>query len=169
MTQRKTKPASPVATSRLVPVNPYEAFRLVVYGYSQGVKVLADRLGMSAGVLYNKADATVESQAQPTLRDLVAVTRETGDPLVLESLDRMFGRTGIALAQGPASDAALLELLAKVGSEHGQMCQALTEGLDDRVFTRSELEAVRSECMDTINALLVLAHRLEGIVDDVPR
>ena len=70
MTHRKHKSA-PV--TQLVPVNPYEAFRLVAYGY--GVKELAERLGMSPGVLYNKADASVESQAQPHERKYSLLNR----------------------------------------------------------------------------------------------
>lgn len=160
MTHRKPKTAPALS---VVPVNPYEAFRLVVY--SHGVKELAERLGMSPGVLYNKADANVESQAQPTLRDLVAVTRETGDVRVLESLNRLFGRASVELTRAPASDAALLELLAHVASEHGAMCSALNLGLGEAGFTHAEFEAVRTEGLDLINAVLQFLQRLEGLVD----
>jgi hypothetical protein len=160
MTHRKPKTAPAL---QAVPVNPYEAFRLVVY--SHGVKELAERMGMSPGVLYNKADASVESQAQPTLRDVVAVTRETGDMRILESLNRLFGRGSVELKQVPASDAALLELLAHVGSEHGAMCAALTAGLAEAGFTPGEFETVRGEAFDLINAVLQFVQRLEGLVD----
>lgn len=164
MTHRKPKTA-PAATAAhaVVPVNPYEAFRLVAYGY--GVKELAERMGLSPGVLWNKADASVESHAQPTLRDLIAVTRETGDMRVLESLNRLFDRGSYDLTPVPPSDAALLELLATVGSEHGAMCQVLHRGLADRQFTPADFEAVRAEAFDLINAVLAFVQRLEGLVD----
>jgi len=160
MTQRKPKPAP---TPPVVPVNPYEAFRLVVY--SHGVKELAERMGMSPGVLYNKADANVESQAQPTLRDLMAVTRETGDMRILESLNRLFDRGSYDLTPVPPSDEALLELLAVVGSEQGAMCSALIRGLSDRRFTPDDFQAVRAEAFDVINAVLAFVQRTEGLVD----
>lgn len=160
MAQRNPKPA-PI--TQLVPVNPYEAFRLVVY--SHGVKELAERMGMSPGVLYNKADANVESQAQPTLRDLMAVTRETGDMRILESLNRLFDRGSFDLTPVPPSDEAMLDLLTVVGSEHGAMCTALNRGLSDRRFTPDDFQAVRAEAFDVINAVLALVQRTEGLID----
>lgn len=162
MTHRKPKPAAGAALD--VPVNPYEAFRLVAYTF--GVKELAERLGMTPGVLYNKADASVESLAQPTLRDLIAVTRETGDMRVLESLNRLFGRASVELTHAPACDVALLELLMAVGIEKGQMCEALRLGLEDTRFTRKEFEAVKSEGLDLVNAVLAFLARAEGLIDE---
>lgn len=159
MTPKKHKPAA----ADLVPVSPWAAFRLVAY--TAGVKELAERLGMSPGVLYNKADADVESHAQPTLRDLIAVTRETGDMRIVQSLCRLFGLATYELAPVPASDAALLELLAKVGSEQGAMCTALNRGLADGAFTPQDFADVRAEAFDVINAVLAFVHRLEGVVD----
>lgn len=163
MTHRKPKAEPGTAAHAVVPVNPYEAFRLVAYGY--GVKELAERMGMSPGVLWNKADASVESHAQPTLRDVIAVTRETGDMRILESLNRLFYRGSYDLTPLPPSDAALLELLAKVGSEQGAMCTALQKGLADRQFTPEDFAAVRAEAFDVINAVLAFVQRLEGLVD----
>lgn len=159
MTHRKTESAL-----GQTPVNPYEAFRVVACGY--GVKELAERLGMSPGVLWNKTDASVESHAQPTLRDLIAVTRETGDMRILESLNRLFDRASFDLTPVPPSDVALLQLLAKVGSEKGQMCQALNKGLEDKRFSADDFAAVRAEGFDVINAVLAFLQRLEGLVDE---
>ncbi|MEQ1660296.1 MAG: hypothetical protein ABL896_16130, partial [Hylemonella sp.] len=62
--------------------NPYEAFKRLIY--SNGVPYMARLMGLKPGSLYNKADADVESQAQPTLRDLVLATQNTGDCSVLD-------------------------------------------------------------------------------------
>jgi hypothetical protein len=50
--------------------------------------------------LYNKCDADDDSHHQPTLRDVVRVTRATGDPRVLDSLDRMFNRASYDVSAG---------------------------------------------------------------------
>ena len=147
-----------------VPESPFEAFRVVVY--SAGAEKLAARLGMNRGTLYNKADADVESHHQPTLRDVIAVTRETGDMRILESLDRLFDRAGYDLAPGPVSDEALLELLCEVGSEHGAMQHVLKHALADGDFSIGDLLAVRAEAYDLIGAVLNFVQRLEGLVDD---
>ncbi len=147
-----------------VPVSPFEAFRVVVYTY--GVERMANRLGMNRGTLYNKCDADVESHHQPTLRDVVAVTRESGDMRVLDSLDRLFDRAAYDVAPGVASDAALLELLCKVGSDSGDLHSAVGKALADGAFTAEELRAVRAEAYDLVSAVLSFVQRLEGLVDD---
>lgn len=146
-----------------VPESPFEAFRLVAYAYD--VKRLADRLGMNRGTLYNKCDADVDSHHQPTLRDVIAITRETQDMRILESLNRLFDRASIDMRPGPVSDEALLELLLRVSSEKGQMAQALRSGLADKQFCHADYMAVRAEAFDLINAVLDFVQRLEGLVD----
>ena len=155
---------TPINHNPAVPESPFEAFRRVVY--TAGAESLANRLGMNRGTLYNKADADVESHHQPTMRDVIAVTRETGDMRILESLDRMFGRAGYEMTPGPVSDVALMELLCVVCSEHGAMNHALMTGLADKKFDREELRKVRAEAHDLINAVLNFVQRLEGLVDD---
>lgn len=157
-------PRTPMFTKHEVPVSPFEAFRAVVTTY--GVKDLAERLGMKTGVLWNKADADVESHHQPTLRDVIAITRETQDPRILESLNRLFDRATIDLRPGPVSDEAVLDLLLRVSSEKGQMAQALRNGYADTRFCRDDYMAVRGEAFDLINAVLDFLQRLEGLVDE---
>lgn len=147
-----------------VPHNPQEAFRQVVYAY--GVKQMAAALLMNEGTLHNKCNADEDSHHKPTLKDVMHVTRVSGDTRILESLDRMFGRAGYDVAPGEVSDMALLELLAKVASEHGAMNRALIDGLQDKAFSQAELQAVRAEAFDVINAVLCFVQRLEGLVDE---
>lgn len=159
------KPISHAVAKDEVPANPYEAFRLVVTRY--GVKNMADRTGMKAGTLWNKADADVESHHQPTLRDVINVTRESGDTTVLDSLDRLFDRAAFALAPPETcSDEALLDLLLKVGTDHGDLCTAVRHALADQKFTRQDMQKVRSEAFDLVSQVLAFVHRLEGFIDD---
>lgn len=155
---------TPLFTKHEVPVSPFDAFRAVATAY--GVKDLAERLSMKPGTLWNKVDADVESHNQPTLRDVIAITRETQDMRILESLNRLFERATIDLRPGPVSDEAVLELLLRVSSEKGQMAQALRNGYADRRFCRDDYQAVRGEAFDVINAVLDFVQRLEGLVDE---
>ena len=149
-----------------VPLSPFEAFRLVVYG--QDVPTLAREMGLKPGTLWNKADADDDSHAQPTLRDVIQVTRLTGDTTILESLDRMFDRAGFPLPppNDGVSDAALLELLLGVGSEHGQLCQAVQRALTDARFSSDELQRIRGEAFDLVSQVMAFLSRVEGLVDD---
>lgn len=157
--------ASPRQVKDEVPSNPHEAFKLACYSY--GVKKLADRLTMKPGVLYNKCDADPESHHQPTLRDVLAVTRETGDMRVIDSLNRHFGRAAYDVGEPAAcNDVALLDLLLRVGSDHGDLCTAVRNALEDHRFSREEIVRVRSEAFDLISQVLAFVHRLEGLVDE---
>jgi hypothetical protein len=147
-----------------IPHSPFDAFRLVAYRY--GVQALAAEIGAKTGTLYNKCDADDDSHHQPTLRDVVLVTRITQDTAILESMCRMFGLATYELSAEPVSDVALLELLCKVGGESGEMHKALHTALGDGKFTLADLRLVRAEAHDLITAVLNLVQRLEGLVDD---
>lgn len=150
--------------NELQPASPYEAFRQLVYLF--GVEDLARLMGYKTGTLYNKADADAESHHQPTLRDVVLATELTGDYRVLDSLDEMFGRAAYDVRyMGNTSDEALLELLAKLGKEHGEFHAALHKALIDRKFTRDEFNHIRAEAFDTVSALMTVVSRLEGLID----
>lgn len=168
-TARMRKPApvrSHIDTEHAVDANPLKAFRDVVY--AAGVPDLADELTMSAGVLYNKADAyrKPESYHQPHLRDVINVTRITGDMRILESLDRMFGRTAFdTKPMESCSDEALLELLCRVGKEKGDLCAAVQRALQAKRFTPEHLQGIRSEALDLISEVMAFVVRAEGMVD----
>lgn len=152
-----------LANLAFVPPSPQAAFRAVVQQF--GVPEMAAALLMVEGTLHNKCNADEGSHHKPTLQDVVNVTRVSGDHRILESLDRMFNRAGYDLAAGPVSDEALLELLCRVGSETGAMHHALHTGLQDGKFTLADLNLVRGEAFDLINAVLNFVQRLEGLVD----
>lgn len=145
--------------------NPYEAFKRLIY--SNGVPYMARLMGLKPGSLYNKADADIESLAQPTLRDLVTATQNTGDCSVLDALDEMFGRAAFnTTGHENKSDQALLELLTALGRENGEFHCALHAALIDKKFSTQDLNLIRAEAFDLVSALMTLVHRVEGLVDD---
>lgn len=147
------------------PSTPYEAFRRLAYSY--GVEDLARLMGLKTGTLYNKADADAESQAQPTLRDVVMATEASGDYQVLDALEEMFGRVAYnASSLAHVSDEALLELLTKLGKEHGEFHAALHAALIDKKFNREDLRLIKAEAFDLVSALMTLVSRVEGLVDE---
>lgn len=145
--------------------NVFEAFRRLVY--SHGVEQLAAIIGQRPGTLYNKADAGDDTHNQPTLRDVLLVTQATGDMQVLDALDETFGRAAYNAAQhSTTSDDALLELMANLGAESGDFHRAISDGLRSRRFTPELMRQVRAEAFDLVAAVMVLVHRLEGLVDE---
>lgn len=157
--------ATKYAMHRGTPATPQQAFRDLVYAFE--VPKMAKAMGISAGVLYNKADAGDDTHNQPTMRDIVLVTALSGDMRVLDALDEQFGRAAFDVTpHAEISDEALLELLAKLGKETGQFHEALHRALVQHDFTTGDLTAIRGEAFDMVAALMTLLVRLEGLVDD---
>lgn len=148
----------------------YEAFRRLVMGQgAQGVADLAAFLGVKVGTLYNKADAGDDTHNQPTLRDVIQATHFRNDLSVIDALNEMFGRAAYDCAQHEnTTDEALLELLTRLGAEHGEFHSALGAGLKQKRFTREVAKQIRGEAFDVVSALMVLVHRLEDYVDEDP-
>lgn len=161
------KPAARRPATRSV----YEAFRELVYmGGARGVEDAAAFLGIRTGTLYNKADASDDSHAQPTIKDLVQLTHYRGDLRAVDALNEMFGRACFDTAKfETTSDEALLELLCRLGSEHGEFHAELNSALTSGRFTTERLASVRAEAFDVVSALMTLVARLEGLVDDEAR
>jgi hypothetical protein len=145
--------------------NPFEAFRRLVYLHN--VQQLAPQMGLKPGTLYNKADADAESHNQPTLRDVVQLTRLTGDTRVLDALCEMFDRAAFDVTpHAQASDDALLELIARMGVESGEFHAAVLQALVSHKFTVADLQAIRAEAFDLVGALMTLVQRVEGLLDE---
>lgn len=143
----------------------FRAFRDLVYVH--GVDYLAPRMGLRPGTLYNKADAHEDTHNQPTLRDVLLATQATGDMRVLDALDETFGRAAFdCTAFEGASDEALLELVTRLGAEHGEFHAALGAALRERRFSAEALTKIRGEGLDIVAAVMTLLVRLEGMVDD---
>jgi hypothetical protein len=148
--------------------NPQDAFRTLVYS-QPSVQELAAKMGYRPGTLYNKADADRDSHNKPTLEDVVHITQITGDMRVVDSLCALFGHVAFdCTARAGASDAALLELVTKLGAEHGEFHTALGQALAGERFTTDKLNRVRAEAFDTIEALMTLVVRLEALIDKRP-
>lgn len=145
--------------------NPFEAFRRLVYLHN--VQQLAPQMGLKPGTLYNKADADADSHNQPTLRDVVQLTRLTADTRVLDALNEMFDRAAFDVApHAQVSDEALLELIARMGVESGEFHAAVLEALVSHKFTRADLQSIRAEAFDLVGALMTLVQRVEGLLDE---
>lgn len=145
--------------------NPFEAFRNLVYLHD--VPKLAADMGMRPGTLYNKADADLDSHNQPTLRDVVMLTRQSGDFRVLDALNEMFDRAAFNVRpHACASDAALLELVTHMAVESGEFHSAVRQALLAKKFTAADLQRIREEAFDLVGALMTLVARVEGLLDE---
>lgn len=155
-------------------MSPQDAIHHVVHDFPGGAEALAPRIGRGAQVLRNKVThdgaAGVRRSHEPTLADVSAITRITGDLRVLDALAAEVGAVVLRLPVIEAlGDAALLDMVLTANDEYGQACAALRDGLADGEIDRMELERIERETLEAVRAQLELLDRLRGMVVDRPR
>lgn len=143
------------------------AFRDLVYAYPGGVEELAAKMGRTPKVLYNKAEATDESHAQPTAGDLVVATVVAEDYRCLHAFADTVDHLCIPKPDfSRVSDTALLELINKVGAEGGDLHRAINAGLSDGRYTAADHEKTKNEAYEFLTAICEAVARLEGLIDE---
>lgn len=154
------------------PVDVQDAFYRVVHDYAGGeakgggVPALARKMGKSPGVLYNKANYNESSHHKATLDDAVLASIISGDHRILHAFASTLGEVCFPLPSlSNASDAALLELINKIGAEGGDLYRAINDGLSDRQYTRRDHARVKTESYEFIAAICEAVSRLEGLID----
>lgn len=141
-----------------------DAFYRVVHDF--GVQLLANKMGVSAGVLYNKANANDTSHHKPTLGEAVLVTNLTNDKRIAQALAVACGGVFLDLPDlSLISDMALLECISKIAAEGGEFHTALLASLSDNRIHRDEFWAIQTEAFQWIAAIGEALARIEGIVE----
>jgi hypothetical protein len=146
-------------------MNVADAFHHTVMGSPGGAESLAPRMGMSAHVLRNKANIHTTTNI-PSLSDIDKVMGLTGDYQILHALAANHGFVCFQHGDAtPASDMAVLELIAKVWSTNGEVGAAVNQTLADGRVDQHELAHVRQAVYRTTAALMEMMARLEGMAE----
>ncbi len=123
-----------------------DAFYRVVH--DRDVAKLAAQMGMTPGVLYNKANFTESTHHKPTLADAIVLTNITGDKRVAQAFCRAVDMVAVPLPDlSDVSTDALLTHLTEIQIKNGNFHEAISDALandneiDAGEFTRIEIEA----------------------------
>lgn len=148
---------SPEATNVL------EAFRTACYGYEEGVGALANALGMSPGLLYNKAN-THDTTHPPTLTDAVLVGRITKNPIIAQALAHTAGGAFLPLPSSPVkSNEDLLKLVTYWMAEQGHFFAEFDKAIADGTISPRESKALAIQAHKVVTACLDLVSRLSTL------
>jgi hypothetical protein len=143
------------------PFDVLEAFHQVVYGYRPGVPELAAKLGISPGVLYNKANTNDPVHHKPTLGESVAVQIITGDTRIVQAMAAVLGGVFVPLHQDvDVCDDELLDIVAKWMSEQGRFFAEMKLALADGEVDKKEHAALRESAQFVVAAVFELWERL---------
>ncbi|MDQ8022211.1 MAG: phage regulatory CII family protein [Moraxellaceae bacterium] len=154
-------------TMRFKPAHmtPADAFFHTVHDYPGGAVSLAPRMGLSAGVLRNKANRNCSTN-HVLLEDADRAMALTGDFRVLHALAMAHGHVCLKLdTDVPASDLAVLDLVTEVWAANGDVgCAVRTTLADNRVDMR-EVREVRAAIYRQIQVLQMMLGRLEDMAE----
>ena len=137
-----------------VPKDVQDAFYRVVH--DRDVAKLAGQMGMSPGVLYNKANPNDSSHHKPTLADCIIVTNLTGDKRIAQAFAHSVGGVYHDLPDlsSVSTDALLLHLTRiqmQSGDFHASIYGALK--VDDEI-SRKEFCTIEAEAHEFIGVIL---------------
>jgi len=155
-------------------MSPQDAVHAVCHEYPGGVEALAPRIGRGAQVLRNKVGLDHHAPGsrrshEPTLADVSAITRATGDLRVVQALAAENGAVVMRLPDVPScDDAALLELVLGCNREWGEVANEISSALADGQITPREYDRINAETLESVSRQLELLERLRGLVVDRP-
>lgn len=143
-----------------------EAAYRVAHDYRpNGAVGIAPRIGKSAGTLLNELNPHQESHKLGLLT-ATAMQAASGDHRILHAMAHTLGEVCFPVPDlSNVSDAALLEMLAKIGQEGGDFYRELNIALEDKRFSREDFATVKREAMEFIAAIAQAIARIEGMVD----
>jgi hypothetical protein len=148
-----------------IPSDVGDAFYRVVHDFKGdkpedvGVPALARLMGMSPGVLYNKANPhdNEHNHNKPTLQDAVMVTTISKDIRIVQAMCSVAGGVFYPLPDlSHLNTEALLNHLTKLGSESADFYRCLDAALrkDDDGISYREFESLETEAHQWISAIL---------------
>lgn len=149
---------------RAAPKDVHEAFRATVYAQER-VEDLAALMGLSPGVLYNKANCNDTSHNQPTARDLVVAQVVTGDKRITHAMAACMGGVFVDLAPlRPGNcDQAILDLVAAWMKEQGEVFARFEEAYGDGKLDAQDVKRIKAEAYDVLRAVLEFVRRVEAM------
>jgi hypothetical protein len=131
------------------------------------LKAIAEEIEMAESYLTRSALPDLEESETGTgcrfpLKKLIPLIHATDDFCTLDFIERSLGRVAVKLPGakvGALRDVCRLSLRAV--SEFGELMREVEKSLADNVIKPAEMERIREECFQTIEALLTLMNTLE--------
>jgi hypothetical protein len=131
------------------------------------LKAIAEEIEMAESYLTRSALPDLDECETGTgcrfpLKKLIPLVHATGDFSVLDFIERSLGRVAVKLPSakvGALRDVCRLSLRAV--SEFGELMQEVEKSLADNIIKPDEMERIREEGYQAIEALLTLVHAME--------
>lgn len=147
-----------------VSMTPRDAVYATVHGYPGGAEALAPRVGMSGGILRNKANPNCDTN-HLTLDEADRLMAMTNDYRILHALAANHGHVCTLLPESmDADNMSVFSMLVALMGEHGDVGRVVEVALSDGRVTSLEVATVKKEIYELQTAAQTLLSRLEGMV-----
>ena len=144
----------------------FEAAYRVAHDFPGGAVELAKQIGENPGTFLNRVNPAQEEH-KLWLAIAVRMQKASGDHRILYAMAATLGEVCFKVPDlKHVPDAALVELLCKIGKEGGDFYAATNEGLADRSFSRADFERIQTEGLEFIAAIAEAVARIEGLIDE---
>lgn len=143
-------------------LNQHDALYKTARSYPGGVEALAQRMGVSAPVLYNKLRPSINTHhtSFEQVSEIIEFSTEANVPDALLALHAFNWRHGLVAFSIPTADerdeASLIEFVCKSVQEFGHMTTAVTGAMADGQICARELTDINQEFQHLFAALAQL-------------
>ena len=131
------------------------------------LKAIAEEIGMAESYLTRSAlpepdDSDTGTGCRFPLKKLIPLIHATGDFGVLDHIERSLGRVAIELPATPSREIKdICRLTLRAVREFGELMSVIERSMADNLVTDSELDRVRKEGYEAVQAIMTLIKALE--------
>lgn len=136
-----------------------------IHRNTKPLKLIAEEIGMSENYLSRAAlpdteESDTGSGCRFPLKKLVPLIRSTGDFSVLDHIETSLGRIAIKAPSPAATTAEIYRLTMQAVKEFGELMSELDSDLADKRITEAEIDRIKSEGNEAMQAIATLLHNL---------
>ena len=144
----------------------FQAAYRVAHDYEGGAVKLAEKMGQNPGTFLNRVNPETETH-HLYVSTAVQMQVISGDHRILYAMGETLGECCFKVPDlKNVSDAALIELICKIGDEGGDFYKVINSGISEARFTRAAMEKIRTEGLEFIAAIAETMARIEGLIDE---
>ena len=146
-------------TRRYSDMNQHDALYKISRAYPGGIDALSHKLGISSNVLRNKLAPGIASHypSFEEVSNIISLCQAAGVKEALLPIHAMLNRHGMAAFAIPEADQLsaddLSQTVCKVMSQVGNVAEAVSDALMDKVITEHEADLIEREFQGALTAL----------------